>query len=124
LTPLPGSVESLYSVNHGAGRRLSRGEALRKLDQETVNENYRRSKIQVNDDGEVPLDESNQCYKSSRAVVDAITDAGLARIETRLWPLASVKGSDTLGFADKRHRQEKRKARDKERRRARESKRG
>jgi tRNA-splicing ligase RtcB len=111
LTPLPGSIASLYSVNHGAGRKMSRGEALRVLDQRTVNEKYKRSKIQVNDDGEVPLDESSQCYKRSTDVIDAILRSGLARIETRLWPLSSIKGSDTQLRQDAR----KRKSKDKER---------
>jgi tRNA-splicing ligase RtcB len=122
LTPLAGSESSLYSVNHGAGRRMSRGEALRLLDQRTVNEKYERAKIQVNDDGEVPLDESSQCYKRSSDVIDAITHAGLARIETRLWPLASIKGSDSQIRHDKRERKEKNQARDQARKRERQRK--
>jgi tRNA-splicing ligase RtcB len=119
LRPLAFAEASLYSVNHGAGRRMSRGEALRQLDQRTVNEKYRRSKIQVNDDGEVPIDESNQCYKRSADVIAAVTGAGLARIETRLWPLASIKGSESAARFDKR----KRRAEDKARKRLREKER-
>ncbi len=94
LRPLPGAVKSGYSVNHGAGRRMSRGEAMRKLDQQKVNEQYRRDGILVNLDGEVPLDESAHCYKSADEVTLAVTSAGLATIEHRLWPLSSLKGPE------------------------------
>jgi tRNA-splicing ligase RtcB len=34
------------------------------------------------------------CYKSAAEVVDAVVGAGLAEVEYRLWPLASIKGTD------------------------------
>lgn len=94
LMPEAGAAKSGFSVNHGAGRRLSRGEAMRQLDQQKVNEQYRRDGILVNLDGEVPLDESNQCYKNSEEVIAAVVAAGLARIQYTLWPLASIKGNE------------------------------
>ena len=94
LRPLPGAVNSGYSVNHGAGRRLSRSAAKQKLSQEQVNREYREAGIIVNIDGKVPLDESVACYKSAAEVVDAVVQAGLAEVEYRLWPLASLKGTD------------------------------
>lgn len=94
LRPLPGAHKSGFSVNHGAGRRMSRGEATRLLDQHKVNEQYRHAGILVNLDGEVPLDESAQCYKRAEDVVQAVVDAGLARVEHTLWPLASLKGTE------------------------------
>jgi len=94
LRPLPGAVKSGFSVNHGAGRRLSRGEATRKLSQQAIDEEYRRAGIIVNVDGHVPLDEAAPAYKPSTQVVRAVLDANLARIEHRLWPLASLKASD------------------------------
>jgi tRNA-splicing ligase RtcB len=97
LRPEPGAVRSAYSVNHGAGRRMSRGEALRQLDQRSVDEQYRRAGVIVNLDGRVPLDESASCYKRSDEVIAAVVDAGLARVEHRLWPLASIKGTDERG---------------------------
>ncbi|MBA2404502.1 MAG: RtcB family protein [Bdellovibrionales bacterium] len=103
LTPLPGAVKSAYSVNHGAGRRLSRGEATRSLNQQMINEEYRKEGILVNTDGMVPIDESSQCYKSSDEVINAVVDAGLAKIEHKLWPLSSIKGTD-----EKRHHKSKR----------------
>jgi tRNA-splicing ligase RtcB len=94
LMPEPGAAKSGYSVNHGAGRRMSRGEAMRQLDQRKVDEQYRRDDILVNLDGRVPLDESSACYKSCEEVIDAVVSAGLARIDKTLWPLASIKGTE------------------------------
>ena len=94
LRPLPGAVKSGYSVNHGAGRRLSRGEARRSLSQQEMDADYAAAGILVNTDGHVPLDEAAPCYKSSEEVVKAVIDAGLAEIEHKLWPLSSLKGTD------------------------------
>ena len=121
--PEAGAAKSGYSVNHGAGRRLSRGEAVRQLDQRKVDEQYRRDGILVNLDGRVPLDESNACYKSAEEVVSAVVAAKLARIEHTLWPLASIKG-DEKGASRARQRANKGRdrARDEARHRARKTK--
>jgi tRNA-splicing ligase RtcB len=116
LRPLPGAVKSGYSVNHGAGRRMSRGQATKVLSQEKVNEQYRADGILVNLDGEVPLDEANACYKRARDVVDVVVGAGLAEIERTLWPLGSIKANEEAGRRDRaRGRRAVEKARDKER---------
>lgn len=94
LRPLEGAVKSGYSVNHGAGRRLSRGAAKKMLSQEKVNAYYKKAGIVVNANSDVPLDESEACYKSAEEVVQTVVGAGLAKIEYRLWPLASLKGAD------------------------------
>ena len=94
LRALPGASVSGYSVNHGAGRRMSRGAARKTLKQADVNAAYREAGIVVNTDGVVPIDESKDVYKSSREVVEAVTRAGLATIEDELRPLASIKGSE------------------------------
>ena len=86
------SAKSAYTVNHGAGRRLSRAAARKRLDQDEVDADYRRAGIVVNLDRHVPIDESGAAYKTSQSVVGAVTRAGLAEIEHRLWPLASLKG--------------------------------
>jgi tRNA-splicing ligase RtcB (3'-phosphate/5'-hydroxy nucleic acid ligase) len=112
LRPAHNAHLSAYSVNHGAGRRMSRGEALRVLSQQKVNEQYARDKILVNLDGEVPLDEASACYKPARDVLAAVTGAGLATVECTLWPLASLKGSDAALRGKKRGRRELDKAKD------------
>ena len=92
LRPLEGAVKSGYSVNHGAGRRLSRGEASRSLSQRHIDDQYAAAGILVNLDGRVPLDEAAPAYKSSEEVLRAVTQSGLAQVEHKLWPLASLKG--------------------------------
>ncbi len=94
LRPAEGAVRSGYSVNHGAGRRLSRGEATRSLSQSQIDKEYREAGILVNTDGRVPLDEAAPCYKPAEEVINAVVEAGLATVEHRLWPLASLKADD------------------------------
>ncbi|MEK6280627.1 MAG: RtcB family protein [Acidobacteriota bacterium] len=94
LRPLPGAVKSGFSVNHGAGRKLSRGQANRTLSQRQIDDEYAAAGILVNLDGRVPLDEAAPAYKSSEEVLRAVTEAGLAQVEHKLWPLASLKGID------------------------------
>ncbi|MEO8285540.1 MAG: RtcB family protein [Chloroflexota bacterium] len=92
LRPLPGAVKSGFSVNHGAGRKMSRSQAKRKLSQQEVNKRYAKDGIIVNANADVPLDEADAAYKSAQEVVSAVTSAGLAEITYKLWPLASLKG--------------------------------
>ncbi|HEX8458182.1 MAG TPA: RtcB family protein [Pyrinomonadaceae bacterium] len=105
LQPLAGAVNSGYSVNHGAGRRLSRGEATRTLSQRAIDDEYKAAGILVNTNGRVPLDEAAPAYKSSAQVIEAVVGAGLARVEHQLWPLASLKGADER--RGKRRKQQK-----------------
>jgi tRNA-splicing ligase RtcB len=94
LRPLPGAARSLYSVNHGAGRRKSRTSARREITQGAADRQMRDLGVMVNAGGRVPIDESPDCYKPADEVIRAVTDAGLAQVETRLLPIASIKGSD------------------------------
>lgn len=104
LRPLAGAVKSGFSVNHGAGRRMSRGQASRTLSQRQIDDQYAAAGILVNLDGHVPLDEAAPAYKSSEEVLLAVTEAGLAAVKHKLWPLASLKG------VEERKRDRKRKA--------------
>ena len=94
LRPLPNAVKSGFSVNHGAGRRMSRAQATRTLSQRKIDDEYAAAGILVNTDGHVPLDEAAPCYKSSEEVVRAVIGAGLAKVEHKLWPLSSLKGTE------------------------------
>lgn len=94
LRPAEGAINSGFSVNHGAGRRMSRGEATRSLNQREIDKEYAEAGILVNTDGRVPIDEAAPCYKPAEEVVSAVVGAGLATIEYKLWPLASLKGAD------------------------------
>ncbi|MGZ3599486.1 MAG: RtcB family protein [Ktedonobacterales bacterium] len=95
LRPLPGAVKSAYSVNHGAGRRMSRSAAMRQLSQDAINAEYRIAGIPVNVAAPVPIDEAAPCYKQAQEVIAAVVGAGLARVEYILWPLSSLKGTET-----------------------------
>lgn len=89
-----GAAKSLYSVNHGCGRRLSRSAAKRQFSQKDVNAQMKGLNVMVNAGGNVPIDESPNCYKPAKEVVGAVVAAGLARIAYTLTPIASLKGVD------------------------------
>ncbi len=78
--PAPGE-----NLNIAARRAISLGEANRRM---------RELGVLVNAGGSVPIDESPACYKPAEEVVRAVTEAGLAEVETRLTPIASIKGND------------------------------
>jgi tRNA-splicing ligase RtcB len=94
LRPQANAVNSGYSVNHGAGRRMSRSAAVKNLNQRKIDDEYREAGILVNDNGRVPIDEAAPCYKPAEEVIAAVVGAGLATVEYSLWPLASLKGDD------------------------------
>ncbi|MBI3652193.1 MAG: RtcB family protein [Acidobacteria bacterium] len=94
LRPAAGAINSGYSVNHGAGRRMSRASAVKNLNQRQIDDEYREAGIIVNDRGRVPIDEAAPCYKPAAEVIAAVVGAGLATVEYSLWPLASLKGDD------------------------------
>ena len=94
LRPQAGAAHSLYSVNHGAGRRKSRMAARREISQADADRQMKALGVMVNAGGRVPVDESPNCYKSSDEVIKAVTEAGLAEVEVRLLPIASIKGND------------------------------
>ena len=94
LRPLPGAARSLYSVNHGAGRRKSRTAARREITQDEADRKLRDLGVMVNAGGRVPVDESPACYKPAGEVIRAVTEAGLAEVEVCLSPIASIKGED------------------------------
>ena len=94
LRPLAGAARSLYSVNHGAGRRKSRSAARREITQGEADRKLRELGVMVNAGGRVPIDESPACYKPSGEVIRAVTEAGLAEVEVCLSPIASIKGED------------------------------
>lgn len=94
LYALPGSEKSLFSVNHGCGRRLSRKAAKDQFSQSGVNRQMKDLNVMVNAGGNVPIDESPGCYKDAGLVIDSVVRAGLARVAYELRPIASLKGTD------------------------------
>ena len=93
--------ESLHSINHGSGRALGRKQALRTLNQKEVNSGMndiiqeiagvKVPSILINTRN-VPLDESRFCYKRLDDILEAVEIANLAKVDLRLYPLATIKG--------------------------------
>ena len=90
----PGAEKSLYGVNDGCGRRLSRSAAKRQLTQKDVNEQMKRLRVMVNAGGNVPIGELPDCYKPAKDVIGAVVNAGLRGVAYTLTPIASLEGVD------------------------------
>lgn len=88
-----GAQESLFSVNHGAGRRLSRNQAKKQLSQKDTDLRMGKLGVLLNTRN-TPLDESGPCYKNLDDVLGAVELAGLAKVARRLKPVACIKGND------------------------------
>jgi tRNA-splicing ligase RtcB len=82
-----GNPYSFNSCSHGAGRRMTRAEALRTLRREDLS--IAMEGILSRLDQNV-LDEAPQAYKSIQEIVRYQRD--LIKIQTKLMPLASIKG--------------------------------
>ncbi len=89
----PAAEKSIYSVNHGSGRRISRGEAKRVLDQRETDARLAAAGILLNTRA-TPIDESGPCYKNLDDVLETVELAGLAKVAHRLRPIACIKGAD------------------------------
>jgi tRNA-splicing ligase RtcB len=88
-----GAKESLYSVNHGAGRALSRTQAKLRLSQKDTDLRLAKLGVLLNSK-HTPLDESGPCYKNLDQVLEAVELASLAKVDRRLEPVACIKGND------------------------------
>ena len=67
-----GAVKSCYSVNHGAGRQMGRKEAIRQLDQKTIDDQFDADDILTNC-RQYPKDEAPAAYKDFDEVVRSVT---------------------------------------------------
>jgi tRNA-splicing ligase RtcB len=88
-----GARESLYSINHGAGRLMGRKQAERTLDQATVNGSFEAADILTNSRN-YPIDESPRAYKDFGEVIRSVTEAGLASEVARLRARFVIKDAD------------------------------
>jgi tRNA-splicing ligase RtcB len=82
-----GNLESFQSCSHGAGRRMSRSEAFRRVSKADLKEAI--GEVVLRHAGDV-RDEAPQAYKDIDAVMAAQSD--LVEIRVTLTPLAVVKG--------------------------------
>ncbi|MBN1437188.1 MAG: RtcB family protein [Sedimentisphaerales bacterium] len=99
-----GSEEALASVNHGAGRTMSRSAAVGKRNRRTgkvirpaaiTDDEFKRSMKDVTliaADKFAVKEEAPAAYKDIDQVIDVVAGAGLARPVVRLKPLAVLKG--------------------------------
>ena len=78
-----GAADSLFSVNHGAGRILGRRQANRQLDQSTVDEDLDQHDV-LSNCRRYPLDEAPDAYKNFNDVLASVKSAGLASEVARL----------------------------------------
>lgn len=74
----PGAQISCYSVNHGAGRAMSRTRAIKELDQKAIDQQFNDGDIMSNC-RQYPRDEAPQAYKNFDEVLDSVEKADLAR---------------------------------------------
>lgn len=90
LVGLPGAEETYFSVNHGAGRAMSRREAKRTIRKEEFVKQM--GEIVYNRPFHVISDEAPQAYKDISLVVETLVEAEIAKKVCRLRPLAVIKG--------------------------------
>jgi len=78
---------------HGAGRVMSRGQAKREVNGETLRRTLEAGGVRVRAGSLSGLaEEAPQAYKDVDAVVETVTGAEIARKVARLRPVAVVKG--------------------------------
>ncbi|MGB9706559.1 MAG: RtcB family protein [Microgenomates group bacterium] len=90
MVGLPSAVQTFYSINHGAGRTMSRGEAIRTIKKEDFEQ--KMGTIIYNMPFHKIVDEAPQAYKDIDLVVETLVEAGLTKKVCRLEPLAVIKG--------------------------------
>lgn len=89
----PGARLSCYSVNHGAGRRMSRTAAIKALDQKQIDKSLADADIMTNC-RQYPIDEAPAAYKDFNEVLASVEKAGLATEVARLQAKFVIKDGD------------------------------
>lgn len=98
VQPLAGNLDSLWSIAHGAGRKIARHEAKGKL-----RDLYTRDRIKENPFGgrvicgmdSMIWEEAPECYKDIRTVIDSLEKAGLIETIATFKPLVTFKTSES-----------------------------
>lgn len=88
-----GASISCYSVNHGAGRTMSRNAATRTLNQQAVDQSFHDKDILTNCRN-YPIDEAPRAYKDFNQVLKSVESAGLASEVARLDARFVIKDGD------------------------------
>ena len=93
MVALPGARKSCYSVNHGAGRSLGRRNAIKSLDQKSIDAEFDTADVLFN--GRFyPRDEAPAAYKNFTEVKSSVIEAGLAAEVASLSARFVIKDSD------------------------------
>jgi tRNA-splicing ligase RtcB len=93
MVAMQDAAKSCYSINHGAGRMMGRREAIRQLDQQTVDASFEEKDILTNC-RQYPKDEAPAAYKDFDEVLRSVTAAGLAMEVARLKARFVIKDAD------------------------------
>jgi len=87
------SKEAFYTVNHGAGRTMSRRQATRTISGKEIVENLKKRGIIVKCYSWRGIaEEAPMAYKDINNVVEVVHNAGLSKKVAKLVPLAVIKG--------------------------------
>jgi tRNA-splicing ligase RtcB len=87
------AAETFFSVNHGAGRVLSRTAAEKKITREEFEQAMGEVLYNTRNYREV-VDEAPLAYKDIEQVVETLVEIGITRKVARMLPLAVIKGKD------------------------------
>jgi tRNA-splicing ligase RtcB len=88
--------QSWYSINHGAGRLMSRKEAKRKITEEEF-EKSMKGIVYNTRNWRFLADEAPGAYKNIVEIVDTLVEAEIAKKVAKMTPLAVIKGAGIEG---------------------------
>jgi tRNA-splicing ligase RtcB len=105
LFPKANASRSGFSVNHGSGRLMARGEAKRQLEPRQAMIDHEMKTLErelggvtvrgiVGNTPKTPLDECGEVYKDLDEVLAVLEREGIAEVHRRLYPVANLKGTD------------------------------
>ena len=90
LVGTPQASETFFSVNHGAGRKMSRTEAIRTIGREEFESSM--GQVIHNLPYAKVVDEAPGAYKDIDLVTETLVEAGITKKVAKLLPLAVIKG--------------------------------
>ena len=96
MVAMPGASRTAFSVNHGAGRRMSRTQAKATLDARNVKNSLEVADV-ISNCRNYPIDEAPDAYKDFAEVLQSVKQAGLAKEVARLQARFVIKESGGVG---------------------------
>jgi release factor H-coupled RctB family protein len=123
VVPIVGKDEGLWSLAHGAGRKIARHQAKEKLNKIHTKADLKRNRWGgrvICGEDQLAWEEAPECYKSLSSVIDDLVQADLIKIIAYLRPIITFKTSEGV----KQERQDERKTWKNERQASRQTKRG